>query len=104
MADYRITTTKTGLLLPYESIPIPLPLLRLYLVSRKDSVDYDEYDSAVVAAYSEEGAVTCPIDGLEVASERHAEYWRADNLEVQQLGVATEGTPPGLVLASFNAG
>jgi hypothetical protein len=73
----------------------------IYLLRRTDEWIYDEYDSVVVIAGSEE-------DAMEVGP--YGGNW-ADNkyLEVTKVGVVTadvddEWSDGSLVLASFNAG
>lgn len=67
--------------------------MNLYLVSRNDRVDYDEYDSAVVAA----------------ATPLKAKEWGCGTqsitpLSVEYIGKAKAGTKEGWILQSFNAG
>lgn len=72
--------------------------MNLYKVERTDSIDYDEYDSAVIAAESEDEARSTPP----------AKYstWSApiESLQITLIGVAKEGTFPGVIVSSFNAG
>ncbi len=88
--------------------------MNLYLLSRDpDTVDYDEYDSAVVAALNEDDArVTHPEfksgDVPQDPSHYFPKYnkrscWVSDpeTLEVTLIGVAVEGTKPGTILGSF---
>lgn len=78
----------------------------LYLVKRTDEVGYEEYDSMVVAASSEDEARTTHPDG------RWDEEWAGwswvfisdiESLSVELIGTAKDGLD-GLILASFNAG
>lgn len=67
--------------------------MRLYLVERTDSVDYDEYDSCVVSAVSE-----C------AAKYEATELWsKYSPVKVKYIGVA-DSTEPGVIHSSFNAG
>lgn len=77
----------------------------LYLVSRTDGHDYDEYDAIVVRAGNEATALKIATHG----DEDECGYTRSfngfersgSNLTVERL--ESRG-PAGLVLASFNAG
>lgn len=79
--------------------------MKLWKLSQTVNNDYDTYDSAVVAAYSEEEARTIHPS----AYYKWGEYYSGWALEpsqvmVEYLGQAKEGTTSGVVLASFNAG
>ena len=85
--------------------------MKLFLISRADSVDYDEYDSAVVVAPDAEMArrmnpgysewnkqVLCDF------GDRRNDWAKSiDLVEVKYIGEAAEGIT-GVVCASFNAG
>lgn len=76
--------------------------LKLWLISQEENTGWDTYDSAVVAAKTEEEARLINPDGewnLPAA-------WCSspDKVHVEYLGIATEGVEPGIVLSSFNAG
>ena len=98
-------------------------MTKLWLVSRTDSIGYDEYGSAVVAADTEEEARTIHPNGVAKAKLVDG-YWRffwdipgstlhgepytsawgsVTNLTVEYLGT-TDRDIKGVVLASFNAG
>ncbi len=81
--------------------------MNLYLISQAER-RYDTYDSAVVAAESEEAARNIHPKGPRPSAwERDRNYtWasRPENVEAKLLGQATPGTQAGVVLASFNAG
>ena len=66
--------------------------MNIYLVSRVDAVDWDEYDSAIVVAED-------PMDAIKVIEERN-EPWGALALTVSEVKPLVRG----VVLASFNAG
>jgi hypothetical protein len=107
--------------------------MNLYLLTQSDETGYDTYDSAVVAAVSEQAAQgTHP----RYASERRADFdrdcweeiawldttvcqergwvrmdtaysgWasRPSLVVVKLIGVAVPETPAGVICASFNAG
>lgn len=83
--------------------------MNLYLISRPDPVDYDEFDSAVVAAETAEEAAK--IHPCERECDPWMDYWARsswvespDLVQVQFLGRAADGTASGVILASFNAG
>ncbi|MFI9123849.1 hypothetical protein ACIGW0_31410 [Streptomyces bikiniensis] len=86
--------------------------MALWLVSRTDDTDYDEYSAIVVRAADEETARRIATHGEERASRWHADgvYWEpaflgferdGSNLTVERLGARG---PAGLILASFRAG
>ena len=89
--------------------------MKLWLIARTDTIGYDDYDSAVVAAETEEAArVTHPAGVAVWQNEKwdrpdggyyYGGDWAAPaTLTVTLVGEAVEGTPPGVILASFNAG
>ena len=95
--------------------------MNLYLVTRQDDIEYDEYASMVVAAENEESATHISPDDYHKweagnwyeyyadGTKQLVEYfdaWPADisTLKVVLLGTAVEGTQEGKILASFNAG
>lgn len=69
--------------------------MNLYLVTRTDYVDWDEYDSFVVACENAEKA----------RNTKPANYgWTTpDQVKVTLIGMAAEGIE-GIQCASFNAG
>jgi hypothetical protein len=83
---------------------------KLYQVTRNDTGGYDSYDSFVLCCDSEEEARDMHPSGC----EREYARWRRDWVEWEKrttptltvilLGEASEGTEPGVVIASFNAG
>ena len=81
--------------------------MNLYLIYRNEAIDYDEYDSAIVAAESPEDAITIHPDGREAsvprADDRNWAY-NINNIKVTLIGQATPETKRGVILASFNAG
>jgi len=86
-------------------------IMKLYLVERTDKIGWDEYDSFVCVADSEESARQInPIDSY---SEWTGESWDADGfdwvnpstLKITEIGLAKEGLANGnIILSSFNAG
>lgn len=95
--------------------------MNIYLVSRTDNIGYDEYDSIVVAAESEEDArIIDPsdfsghVDNLRGTYDADGKYischdnWpmrsNVHELEVKKVGVADANVIRGLILSSYNAG
>lgn len=79
--------------------------MNIYLIERTMSVDYDEYDSVVVIANSEEEAKDVQPDH----PRGHQYVWYYENekesLKVTKIGVADcSYKSPKIILASFNAG
>ncbi len=77
--------------------------MNLYRISQDENNDYDTYDSAIVAAETEAAARNINPGGNDWGKYGG---WcsRPDMVKVELIGVATSGTAPGVVLASFNAG
>ncbi len=93
--------------------------MKLWRIQRTDPVGYDEYDAAIVAAPSEADArlmhpgVEHSWNGEEWGYIHPREGWAMVRdtgwvapsvVVVTEIGEATEGTPPGVILASFNPG
>lgn len=79
--------------------------MNLYLISQTVNHDYDTYDSAVVAAESEEQAREMQPDGNPMPSDWQFSTWaKPEHVTVRLIGVATNGTSAGVICASFNAG
>jgi len=94
--------------------------MKLYLISQNVNNGYDTFDSAVVAAESEQEArETFPDNNSEWRTYELDEdgFWvdedgenpmewaeNASQVSVKYLGEAAEGTQSGVILASFNAG
>jgi hypothetical protein len=83
--------------------------MNLYRISQpKENVSYDTYDSAIVAAESEVEAATMHPNGYESVPYKR-EYvsmeWVNDpnQVSVEFIGVAKEGTVAGVILSSYNA-
>jgi hypothetical protein len=75
--------------------------LNLYIISQSINTGYDTYDSAVVAAESENDAVLIHPS----ADYPDLGTWASiGNVSVKLIGTATEGTGRGVICASFNAG
>ena len=65
---------------------------KLYLLERTDDVDYDEFDSAVICAFSLGDAIAVQKIGS------------ADHISGRCIGVARATVKCGMVLGSFNTG
>lgn len=84
--------------------------MNLYLISQDINDDYDTYDSAVVAAESEDDARTIHPD-RKIGDWVKLDWW-SENLwlkysDIDKITVELIGTTDrerGVVLASFNAG
>lgn len=77
--------------------------MNLYLVSRTDRVSYDEYDSMVVAAESEDDARLMKPTGETAHDSCYAWTYNPEALTVELLGTSLDSTPR-VVIASYNAG
>lgn len=82
--------------------------MKLWLISQDENRDYDTYDSAVVAAESEDAARKIhPRDPNYDWEEKHFySDWasKPENVSVKYIGEAAPGTEAGPICASFNAG
>jgi hypothetical protein len=85
--------------------------MNLYKVSQDENVDYDTYDSMIVAAENEADAASIhPDEGKEWSPKdmwtRKYRTWTSSpmNVEVKYIGTAADDIGRGVVLASFNAG
>jgi hypothetical protein len=82
--------------------------MKLWLISQAVNEGYDTYDSAVVAAETEADARQIhPSLSLDDGSGVPSPTWGwapPDAVEAKYLGEAKDGTPKGVICASFNAG
>ena len=81
--------------------------MNIYLLNRTDKYGYDEYDSLVVIAESEEDAKTIDFDGSNILEYDCPSNCWVDNvnlINVELIGKADINQKRGVVLASFNAG
>ena len=88
----------------------------LYLISQNTNRRYDTFDSAVVAAYSEDEATYIHPDGgstwdaglgwnNEHGTRANKTWPSPDNITVVKIGIAESNVDAGeVVLSSFNAG
>ena len=82
--------------------------MKLYLISRDGYTDYDQFDSAVVCAESEQDArMTHPWDFIKdwdgVAGDDYPTWVNASEVVVKEVGLAHPKTERGVICASFNA-
>ncbi len=77
------------------------PALKLYLVTRNDYTNYDEYYGFVVAAYNKQDARYTSPFGQKFAPG--SDYWAADikDVIVNEIGIASSNITAGVVFASF---
>ena len=72
--------------------------MKLWRISQDVNGEYDTYDSAVVAAESEQEA-------REITPSSYGNGWVAvEHVKAEYIGTAKRGTKAGVILASFNAG
>jgi hypothetical protein len=72
--------------------------MKLWLISQDFNSGWDTFDSAVVAADSEEEARNTQVDPYGGA------WCKPEHVQVRLIGEALPLTSAGVVLASFNAG
>jgi hypothetical protein len=89
--------------------------MNIYFISQNENRGYDTYDSAVVAAAMPRDARNihpsfCNFTWSGNDWETDKGYpsfddWTSpDNVNVEFIGVAKEGTEPGVICSSYNAG
>lgn len=80
--------------------------MNLYHISQQANNDYDTYSDAVVAAPDEETARQMHPDGGDLRDEGSFGTWVStpNQVTVKLVGIAVDGTPQGVVCASFHAG
>lgn len=82
--------------------------MKLWLISQTANNNYDTYDSAVVAAETEELArLTYPNEYQPDTWPKEGSYpsWvDAEKVSVKWIGEAAARTEAGVILASFNSG
>lgn len=79
--------------------------MKLWLISQDENSGYDTYDSAVVAADSEDEARCTHPSNVGIADWSHG-TWASfpDRVNVKLIGEAVPNTSAGVILESFNAG
>ncbi len=81
--------------------------MKLWIISQTENNDYDTYDSAVVAAETENAARQINPDAMTEGNwGRPYRSWCSapELVTVELLGDAVPGTAAGIILASYNAG
>ena len=79
--------------------------LGIWLIERDDAAGYDEYDSAVVYAATEDAARRLHPNGYSEPTPYWDSSWVApERVKVTRIGTAWDGATEGVVCASFNAG
>ena len=79
--------------------------MNLYLLTRKEEVDWDQYISMVVAAPDKESARVISPDGRVNVNYSKEDWWAPPHLvKVKLIGIAVPGTPSGPIHRSFKAG
>ena len=78
--------------------------MKLWLLTQDECVGWDTYDSAIVAAETEDEAQSITPHGNGFDEDQFSWAHSPDAVLVKLIGEAIEGTPAGLILASFNAG
>ena len=82
--------------------------MNLYLITRNDGVDYDQYDSAVVAAPDEEDAKALIEQDLDDWTHygyvNHKKVNTKLDITIKLIGTAIDEMQYGIVVDSFNAG
>ena len=77
--------------------------MNLYIISQSTNTGYDTYSDAVVAA---ESSLTARRINPNGEWEEDYSSWAdsPDQVTVELIGTAIEGTEEGIILASFHAG
>ena len=80
--------------------------MNIYLIEQNTNNNYDTFDSAVVAASTEDEARLIHPSGIENwdgKSREHGEWVNTEMVAVTLIGLAVNNKK-GVLLASFNAG
>ena len=78
--------------------------MNLYRISQNVADGWDTYDSAIVAAKSPEDAASIHPSTVDPWPQYGDWVSTPEQVTVELIGVAVNGTSRGVVLASFNAG
>ena len=79
--------------------------MKLWLISQNANLGYDTYDSAVVAAATEEEARSTHPRSNRSWGERFPDWCETpEQVTAVLIGDALPGTGAGVICASFNAG
>lgn len=82
--------------------------MKLWRISQSANSNWDTYDSAIVAAEDELGARDIHPSGKWDERDNgvfyNSDWTDKENVKVEYIGEAKDGTNSGVILASFNAG
>ena len=78
--------------------------MKLFMISQSANTKYDTYDSAIVAAKSEDEARMIVPGGCAWDFPYSGWCTGPDQVTVTLIGTAIKGTKEGMILGSFNAG
>jgi len=81
--------------------------MNLYAISQSINNGYDTFSDAVVAAENEADARLIHPSGRAWSEHIRHDYddWaKSEDVVVELIGVAVDGTPAGVICASFHAG
>ncbi len=78
--------------------------MKLWLLTRTDHWSYDDYDSAVVAAETEDAAKRVQISAYSSEDEPYYCWTTPEHINAICIGDAVPETEAGAILGSFNAG
>lgn len=88
--------------------------MKLWLISQKVNNDYDTYDSAIVAAETEDAAKNMRPNGTEFTDAESlftdaeslffSSWCELKDVEIEYLGNAAKHIKRGVILASYRAG
>ena len=81
--------------------------MNLYLVSQTINANYDTYDVAVVAAETAEDATFMHPIGVDMRERpdflKNDSWTTPEHVTATLIGVAVDGTEPGVISVSYNA-
>jgi len=78
--------------------------MNLYIISRKDSISWDEYIAAVVCAENEEEAKKIHPSGDNNRWNSNDNWVTIESVSVKKIGIADQEIKKGVVFNAFNAG
>lgn len=82
--------------------------MNLYRIWQTVNIAYDTYDSAVVCAENEEKAKFIHPEGLDEnwdgKDEDFSSWCSINDVQCEEIGQAKDGTLPGIIVSSYNAG
>ncbi len=74
--------------------------MKLWLISQNHNMDYDTYDSAVIACETEQEAKSWPVGD----TGTFGSWALPEFVSVKYIGEAAPGTERGEICSSYNAG